>query len=238
MAATACATASDQIGPGGAVQTARGVSPAPQAGQEGGTGGIDAPGVQAPARVRGGDGDRKRLLLLGPGMPRRDGEAQDVGQGARVAVGDRPAQGQDGRREDRLRRDDPAQRGEPAGVVAGGDAVEHVAVDVLAGEPHPHADTRRHLRVEVRRDGVVERAVEVRRLDVDRDAGHGQRAGDAGGWSGTAAARRGPEQLELLRRRFRRAQPTTDRRASTRSVRSQVKSASSRPKCPYADVCE
>ena len=123
-------------------------------------------------------------------------------------------------------------------MFAGGDAVEHVAVDVLAGEPHPYPDTRRHLRVEVRRDGVVERAVEVRRLDVDGDAGHRQRGGDPGGRPWPAAPRRGPEQLELLRWRFRRAQPTTDRRASTRSVRSQVRSASSRPKCPYADVCE
>ena len=49
-------------------------------------------------------------------------------------VGDRAAEGQHRGRQHRFGRDDAAQRGEAAGVVARLDAVEHVAVDVLAGD--------------------------------------------------------------------------------------------------------
>jgi hypothetical protein len=129
-------------------------------------------------------------------------------------------------------------------VLAALDALEHEAVDVLPGEPHPDPHARAGLIVEVRRNGVVEGPVEVGGEDVDDDARDGQRRGEPDGRLGAlpmTTAGGGPEQLQLLGGRLRRrlrAQPTTDRRASTRFVRSQLNSGSSRPKCPYADVAE
>ena len=128
-------------------------------------------------------------------------------------------------------------------MVAGLGAFEDEPVDVLPRESHAHPDAGRRLLVEVGRDRVVERPVEVRRLDVDRDPRHGQHRREPGCGARPPPTRGRPEQLELLRgaldggaQRRRLGQPATERSASTRSVRSQVNSGSSRPKCPYAEV--
>ena len=128
------------------------------------------------------------------------------------------------------------------------EALEDEAVDLLPREAHAHPDPRLRLLVEIRGDRVVEGAVQVRGQDVDGDARDGADGGDADRRPRAAPPGGRAQQLELLsgarRRRARRRrrprvlvpqggrQPTADRSASTRSVRSQVNSGSSRPKWP------
>ncbi len=118
-----------------------------------------------------------RLFGLDAGVPGWDGQAEDVGEGARVAVGDLACQGGDLRGEDRLRRGHPLQEGEAAFVVALVDAFEQEAVHELSGEPNPTRQPGTALRVQRRRDEVVERAVQVRQRHVDGHPRHGQRLG-------------------------------------------------------------
>jgi hypothetical protein len=198
---------------------------------------MDKWAVRTISRFRGVHGGRSPpcALLFGAGVPRRHSEAQDVGEGAGVPVGDGAAERRHRRRQHGLGRDDAAQRGQPAVVLTALDALEDEAVDVLTREPDPDPDARPRLVVQVCGNGVVEGPVEVGGEDLDDDARDRQRRGRPDGRLGTATAGGGPEQLQLLGGRVRRrlrGQPTTDRRASTRSVRSQVNSGSSRPKCP------
>ena len=117
--------------------------------------------------------DRRRLgCALGRDLLRgrvagRHGEAEHVGPRAGVPPGQGLAQLDDLRRQHRLGAHHAPQRLEGAGVVGVARALDDVAVDVLAGEAHldPRARDRglRHRR----RDGVVERPVEVGQRDVD-----------------------------------------------------------------------
>ena len=108
-----------------------------------------------------------------PRMPRRNGQAHDIGERARVPVRDRPRQGGHLGQQDGLRTDGRGQRQQRPLVVGRGQPVEDVAADKPAVEAHPHPradDGRcRHLR----RDQIVERSIEVRGGDVDADPGDG-----------------------------------------------------------------
>lgn len=144
--------------------------PRGQAAQEG-VGVLDP---RPPGRPGRRDRRRSRLGggLLRGGVPRRHGEAEDVGAGTGVAVGEDPAQLGDLGGEDGLGADHAAQRLEGAGVVGPAGALHDEAVDVLAGEAHLHprsGDGRVGHRA---RDGVVEGAVEVGQRDVDEDPRH------------------------------------------------------------------
>jgi hypothetical protein len=92
----------------------------------------------------------------------RDGQAEDVGEGARVAVGDLSGQGGDLWGEDRLGRGDALQVREAALVVALLDAFEEEAVHELSGEPDPYATARHRRRVQRRRHQVVEGPIQMR----------------------------------------------------------------------------
>ncbi len=105
-------------------------------------------------------------------MPRRQGQAQDIGQHASVAVGDGAAERGDLGRKGLLAGDHLLQPREPPRVFRGRHAFEHEPVDQPPREPHPHPDPDTRSVVEVLRDGVVEGAVEVRERDVDGDPRH------------------------------------------------------------------
>ena len=115
-------------------------------------------------------------------------------------------------------------------MVAGVGALEHEAVDAAARRTAP-APGRPAATVlgERRRDQVVERPVEVRQRHVDDDPRHGQhRASPVGGADAAAvAARSGSSCSGAVRQRSTAPAVSrpTDRSASTRSVRSQVKLA-------------
>ncbi len=81
-------------------------------------------------------------LRLGLGVAGWDGQAEDVGQGARVPVGDRPGQPGDLGGEHPLGRHHPFQRGELALVIARRHSFQQEPVHELAREPHPHAHAR------------------------------------------------------------------------------------------------
>jgi len=103
----------------------------------------------------------------------RDGEAEHVGQRARVSVGDGARQPGDLWRQHRLGRDDPFQVAEPALMLAALDPVEDEAVGELAREPDPHPDAGLGLCFEPFRYEVVEGPVQVRERHVDGDPGDG-----------------------------------------------------------------
>ena len=124
--------------------------------------------------TRGHRGDARRAGPLGldAGVPRRQGQAQDIGQHASVAVGDGAAERGDLGRKGLLAGDHLLQPREPPRVLRGRHAFEHEPVDQPPGEPHPHPHPDTRSVVEVLRDGVVEEAVEVRERDVDGDPRH------------------------------------------------------------------
>ncbi len=133
-------------------------------------------GGRRAGRLRGIHGrraGRRRPLPLHPRVPWRHREPEHVGQRAGVAVGDRPGQRGDLRREHRLRRHHPLHEAEPTVVVGGGEALEHVAADEPAGEPHPHPRPRPGGGGVGLVHQVVERPVEVSQRRVDGDPGHG-----------------------------------------------------------------
>src|SRR4051812_10887800 len=103
-------------------------------------------------------------------MPRWDGEAEHVGERPRVSVGDVTRDLENLRAENGLWGDDLAQRGKRADMLSVVDPGDQEAVDVAAGEPDLDADARHRGLVEPARDEVVERPVEVRQGEVDRDA--------------------------------------------------------------------
>src|SRR5690349_13072206 len=112
-------------------------------------------------------------------------------------------------------------------------AFQQVAVDQLAGEPDPDANAGPGCLVHAGGHQVIEGTVEVGQGNVHRDAGDGQplahrlvlRPLDHG--SVLPEPRRGSAHGQL---------PAASRSWSARSVRSQEKSGSVRPKCPYAAV--
>ena len=151
------AISSGHCGPGSADQTARGARPlasaarnaAPAVYRDHGPGsGTTPPTAQPATAATAGPGRPRRaaavrpvrrpgcwpgrVRLLGAGVPRRDGQPQHVGHGARVAVGDLPGQGHDLRAQHRLGRDHPLQPGQPARVLAGRHPLQQVPVDELA----------------------------------------------------------------------------------------------------------
>lgn len=189
------------------------------------------------ARFLVGSGDRP----LGPGVPGRDREPEDVPQGAAVALGDGPGGGQDAGGQDGLGADHRPQRHQPALVLGLRDPLQEEAVVEAAGEAHPHPHPRPGRLVEVGRHQVVEGAVQVGQAGVDehprhgvllRDGAVGHRA--ASGRARTGTWRRHRHQRQLL---AHRCAQTAARSASTRSTRSQGKASSTpsavvRPKCP------
>ena len=208
-----------------------------------------------------------RGFPFGGGVPRRDGQPEHVGERARVPVGHRPGQVEDLRGEHGLGRGHPLQPGQLALVLARLGAFQQVTVDQLAGEPDPDPAAGHGLGVQAGRDEVVEGTVEVGQRDVHGHPGDGQplahrlvlrplrhgsvlpeprqrlrqRQGEV------AAAEAEPESRRPAdagsRERVRTCgcgggqTPTASRSWSARSVRSQEKSGSVRPKCPYAAVC-
>ncbi len=153
------------------------------------------------------------LGLLHPGVPRGHRQPQHVGHVAHPAVRHRSAQGCHLGRQDRLRAGHTYERGEPPGMVAGGPPLQDESVDQAAREAHAYPASG-HRGAEHRvRDGIVEGPVEVRQRHVDQHCRHRQR-----GHLSRGGLPHG------------RHTPAADRSASTRSVRSHVKSGSSRPK--------
>ena len=132
----------------------------------------------------------ERGLLLGGGVPGRDGESQHVGAHPGVAAGDGTGEPGHRRAQHRLGADHAAQRGERARVGRARGARHEVAVDVLAGEPHLDPDPGSGDVVEGRGHGVVEGAVEVGQRHVDQHLRDRVGGGDLG--LGGAAGPRGP----------------------------------------------
>jgi len=124
-----------------------------------------------------GVADRRRLgrrvargASLGARVPRWDREAQHVGDGAGVAVGERAGERRHLGRQDRLGGDDLRDRCKAALVRAVVGELEHVAVDEAAGEAHLDPAARDDALGEVLGDRVVERAVQMRQRRVDEDS--------------------------------------------------------------------
>ena len=148
-------------------------APARDVREEVATGGIAVPGrgrrhgwqVWPLGRLQG-----QRLLRCG--VPRRDGEAEDVTQRAGIPLGRGPRSGQDAGDEHRLGRDDPAHGGQPPLVLRARLALEDEAVKVLAGEAHLDPDAGLGRLGQRLRHGVLEGAVEVGQPGVDLDRGH------------------------------------------------------------------
>jgi hypothetical protein len=118
-------------------------------------------------------------------------------------------------------------------MLTGGDPLEDESIDESTGEAHSNTGTRNRIRRHDRWNRVVEGSVEVREGDIDRDPGDRVVDRLVSGSRGS----HGPDGARPHRRRgnccSKLAQaPAAARNASTRSVRSQVKSGSSRPKCP------
>ncbi|MDF9802513.1 hypothetical protein M2436_001060 [Streptomyces sp. HB372] len=164
-------------------------------------------------RVRGGPG-------LGTAVAGRDGKLEDVGEAARVTVGDSAAEGEQVGPEDRLRGDHGGEGGQCALIVGFGEALDDEAVDQAAAltpsaldvaparaEAHPDPDARLCVGVQLLGDGVVEVLVEVEDALVDQDAGDGQLLGERGAPPGPRLGTRHlrpahglPDQRKLLRR--------------------------------------
>ncbi|GFJ76589.1 hypothetical protein Phou_007690 [Phytohabitans houttuyneae] len=117
-------------------------------------------------------------------MAGRDGEAEDVGEVARVAVGDGPGQPRHLGREHDLRRDDLFDVEQLLLERRLLGPLQQPAVDELAGEAHLDPRARLGALVELGRHQVVERAVEVRERDVHANAS------DRQPWSRLPVARR------------------------------------------------
>ncbi len=94
-------------------------------------------------------------------MPRRHRQPQDVGQGARPAVGGGAGEGEDLRGEHDLAGDGSLQKRQPALVLGGRRAFHHEAVDELAGEPHPHPAAGDRGRRQPFGHLIVEKAIEM-----------------------------------------------------------------------------
>ena len=140
---------------------------------------VVGPGGGCRRRVSGYDAGRlARRLLLGRGVPRRDGQPQHVVAGAGVPRGDLAHQPENLGGEHLLGADDAAQRLERTGVVALRQPLEDEPVGLLPGEPDldPHArlgGLRHRLR-----DREVERPVEVGQRQVEQHPGDGVDVGD------------------------------------------------------------
>lgn len=91
-----------------------------------------------------------------------DGQAQDVGAGARVAGGDGGGEAEDFWSEDSFGGHHAFEFHQFAGVVAVREAGEEIAVDQAARETDTHSNTGLGDSVQLRGDQVVEVAVEVR----------------------------------------------------------------------------
>ncbi len=161
--------------------------------------------------------------LLGPGAARRHSELQDVGDTARVPVGDGPREAQQLLAEHGFGRHDLGERGQRSGVVRLGPALDQVPVDEAAAlapplphpvpsgpETHPHPHPGLRVGVQLGRHRVIEVPVEVQHALVDQHPRHGQFLGERGpppgprlgpGFPGLAHAL--PDERELLRRRPR-----------------------------------
>jgi hypothetical protein len=99
---------------------------------------------------------------LGAGVPRRDREAQYVGERARIPVGHRSGQTCDLWCQHRFSADHRRQTRQSPIVVACCHPVDHIPVDELPGEANPHPGTgTRGLTLGIG-DRVVEEPVEVR----------------------------------------------------------------------------
>ena len=86
-------------------------------------------------------GDVGGSLLLDVGMPRRDGEPQDVGSATRVASGDRVGESAHVRRQHRFRRHDAVQPAQLSDMVCVRTPFEYKRVDEPTVEPDPHPHT-------------------------------------------------------------------------------------------------
>ncbi len=188
-----------------------GVLPRGQPGQGLGAAGVvrEPLGVRRRVRRRG----RRRGLLLHVGVPRGDGQAEDVGARPGVPPRDGGGQGRDVGGEHLLGADHLAQRREAAGVLGRRRPLQHEPVDVLAREAHLDAHARLRGLGHGRGDGVVEGPVEVRQRHVDQHPRHRVDLGSRDGL--LLGGRRRPscdlarpcgrrEQLELLLLRSRR----------------------------------
>ena len=125
-------------------------------------------------------GGLARRLLLGRGVPRRDGQPEHVVAGAGVPRGDRAHQPQHLGGQHLLGADDAAQRLERTGVVALGEPLQDEPVGLLAGEadldPHARLGGLRHRL----RHREVEGPVEVGQREVEQHPSHGVDVGDRG----------------------------------------------------------
>ena len=216
-----------QSSPGSADQTARGARPSASARRKRRPGRVVAPPVARStaagraAAAGGGRRRRGRLAVSDPGVPGRHGQPQHVGEGARVPVGDRPGQPGDLRGQHRLRRDHLLQVRQAAGVrrTSSTRSSSQPSTSCPANRTRTRMPGTRRLG-QLGRHQVVERPVEVRQRHVHADAR------DRRPVRGSPVAALGGGQA-----------PAADLRSAARSVLSQVKSGSSRPKWPYAAVC-
>ncbi len=190
---------------------------------------VDAVGVRRPRlpiRLRRlGDRAGRPLLGLDLRVPRWNRETQDVGPRPGVALGDGVDQIPHLRGQDGFGGHDPVQPAELAGVLAGFDPFEEIAVDQTTGEPHPHPHAGLRLIVERRMNQVVEFPVQVR-------------TGSSGSTRATGACAAAVLSVcrSANRSLGRDQRPAAARSFSARSVRSQGRSTSVRPKWPYAAV--
>ncbi len=169
-----------------------------------------SPLVPLPGSRLGGRGRRQgggRGALLGARVARWHGELQDVGEAARVPVGDRPGQPQQFLAQHPLGRHDLGEGGQRPGVFGLGQSLDEEPVDQPAAfappvphpvppgpEPHPHPHARLGLGVQLLGHGIVEVPVEMEHALVDEDARDRQLLGERGSPPGP---RLGPGRLGL-----------------------------------------
>ena len=111
------------------------------------------------------------------GMTLGDREAQHVAEDPAVAVGDRPGEGVDLRGENGFGAHDPTDRREPAGVLGLRPARDDEAVQIPPGEADPDPHPRLGGGVQLGRDGILERTVQVGEPTVDDNGCHREGAG-------------------------------------------------------------
>lgn len=133
-------------------------------------------------------------------VPRRDRQPRHIREHPGVPIGDRTTQVGHLRCQHLLGRDDLAHPQQLAVVVGLGEPLQHESVEVLAGKTNLHPGARLSRLGHVVRDEIVERPVQMREGDIDRDPCHRQRLGDLGRLFGPGFAHGVPQQRQLLRR--------------------------------------
>jgi hypothetical protein len=107
-------------------------------------------------------------------VPRRNRQPQHVGEGPPVPVRDRAGKTGDLRRQDGFTGDDPVKEGDSTLVVAFSQSLDKKASGKPTRKPDLNPASRLCLVSQALRDQVVEKPVQVRQRDIDRNPGDRQ----------------------------------------------------------------